>query len=125
MQSELSESSQNLEQPCQCVAFVWVVQLQWMLQSLYFCVTWVFVADGELTGTGRSAAFDVRVVIEMRGLVLGEGVLCEMCICLAGGGVGGVGGERVRGLGNLGLVILGGTSASLMYVGVWGEVGGW
>ena len=53
----------------------------------------VFVADGELTGTGRSAAFDVRVVIEMRGVVLGEGVLCEMCICLAGGGVGGVGGE--------------------------------
>ena len=51
------------------------------------------VADGELTGTGRSAAFDVRVVIEMRGVVLGEGVLCEMCICLAGGGVGGVGGE--------------------------------
>ena len=45
-----------------------------------FSVTWVFVADGELTGTGRSAAFDVRVVIEMLGVVLGEGVLCEMCI---------------------------------------------
>ena len=48
-----------------------------------FSVTWVFVAEGELTGTGHSAAFDVRVVIEMRGVVLGEGVLCEMCICLA------------------------------------------
>ena len=58
-----------------------------------FSVTWVFVADGELTGTGRSAAFDVRVVIEMRGVVLGGGVLCEMCIYLAGGGVGSVGGE--------------------------------
>ena len=58
-----------------------------------FSVTWVFVAEGELTGTGRSAAFDVRVVIEVRGVVLGEGVLCEMCICLAEGGVGGVGGE--------------------------------
>ena len=58
-----------------------------------FNVTWVFVADGELTGTGDSAAFDVRVVIEVCGVVLGEGVLCEMCICLAGGGVGGVGGE--------------------------------
>ena len=58
-----------------------------------FNVTWVFVADGELTGTRDSAAFDVRVVIEVRGVVLGEGVLCEMCICLAGGGVGGVGGE--------------------------------
>ena len=53
-----------------------------------FSVTWVFVADGELTGTLGSAASDVRVVIEMRGLMLGEGVLCEMCICLAGGGVG-------------------------------------
>ena len=51
-----------------------------------FNVTWVFVADDELTGTGGSAAFDVRVVIEMRGVVLGEGVLCEMCICLAGAG---------------------------------------
>ena len=60
-----------------------------------FSVTWVFVADGERTGTGRSAAFDVRVVIEIRGVVvvLGEGVVCEMCICLAEGGVGGVGGE--------------------------------
>ena len=58
-----------------------------------FGVTWVFVANGELTGTGGSAASDVRVVIELRGVVLGEGVLCEMCICLAGGGVGGVGGE--------------------------------
>ena len=54
-----------------------------------FSVTWVFVADGELTGTGSSAASDVRVVIEMRGVVLGNSVLCEMCICLAGGGVGG------------------------------------
>ena len=46
----------------------------------------MFVADGELTRTGGSAASDVRVVIEMRGVVLGEGVLCEMCICLAGAG---------------------------------------
>ena len=28
VQSGLSESCQNLEQPCQCVVFVWVVQLQ-------------------------------------------------------------------------------------------------
>ena len=56
-----------------------------------FSVTCVFVEEGELTGTGGSAASDVRVVIEMRGVVLGEGVLCEMCICLAGGGVGSVG----------------------------------
>ena len=66
-----------------------------------FCVTWMFVADGELTGTGGSAAFDVRVVIEMRGVVLGEGVLYEMCMRC-------VGGQCVKGLGNLGLVILGG-----------------
>ena len=51
-----------------------------------FIVTWVFVADGELTGTGGSAAFDVRVVIEMHGVVLGEGVLCEVYICLLGAG---------------------------------------
>ena len=29
----------------------------------------------------------------MGGVMLGKGVLCEMRICLAGGGVGGVGGE--------------------------------
>ena len=58
-----------------------------------FNVTWVFVADGELTGTGGSVASDVLVVIEMRGVVLGEGVLCEVCICLALGGVRSVGGE--------------------------------
>ena len=50
-----------------------------------FSVTWVFVADGELNGTGCWAASDVRVVIEMRGVVLSDGVLYEMCICLAGG----------------------------------------
>ena len=61
--------------------------------SIIFNVTWVFVADGELTGTGGSAAFDVRVVIEMRGVVLGEGFcVSEMFICLAEGGVGGGGG---------------------------------
>ena len=44
-----------------------------------FNVTWVFVADGKLTGTGDSAAFDVRIVIEVRGVVLGEGV-CVRCV---------------------------------------------
>ena len=90
-----------------------------------FSVTWVFVADGELTYTGGSAASDVRVVIEMRVVVPGEGVLREMCICLAGGGVEVAGGKGIRSLGNLGLVILGGTSVSLMYmyVGVWSEEG--
>ena len=58
--------------------------------TVVFNVTWVFVADGELTCTGNSVAFNVRVVIEMRGVVLGEGVLCEMCICLVGGGVEGL-----------------------------------
>ena len=80
---------------CVCVGNVVAV--------VVFSVTWVIVADGELTGTGGSAASDVRVVIEMRGVVSGEGVLCEMYSCLAGGGVGG---EWIRGLGNLGLVLL-------------------
>ena len=53
-----------------------------------FSVTLMFVADDELTGTRGSAASDVCVVIEMRGVVLVEDVLCELCICLAGGGVG-------------------------------------
>ena len=45
--------------------------------AVVFSVTWVFVADGELTGTGGSEASDVRVV--MRGVVLGEGV-CVRCV---------------------------------------------
>ena len=76
---------------CACVSSAVAVGV-----AIVFNVTWVFVADGELTGTGGSAAFDARVVIEVRGVVLGqlgEGVLCEVCICLDGGGVGGVGGE--------------------------------
>ena len=87
----LSEFGTTLSVCCVCVGSAVAVGVA----IVVFSVTWVFVADGELTGTGRSAAFDVRVVIEMRGVavVLGEGVLCEMCICLARGGVGGVGGE--------------------------------
>ena len=68
---------------CICVGSIVAVGVA----VVVFNVTWVFVADGELTGTGGSAAFDVR------GVVLGEGGLCEMCICLAGDGVGGVGRE--------------------------------
>ena len=74
---------------CVCVGSAVVV----VVAVVVFSVTWVFVADDELTGTRGSAASDVRVVIEMRGVVLDKGVLCEMCICLAGGGVGGVGEE--------------------------------
>ena len=85
----LSEFGTTLSVCCVCVGSA----VAEGVAIVVFSVTWVFVVDGELIGTGRSAAFDVRVVIEMRGVVLGEGVLCEMCICLAGGGVGGVGGE--------------------------------
>ena len=85
----LSEFGTTLSLCCVCVGSAVAVGVA----IVVFSVTWVFVAGGELTGTGRSAAFNVRVVIEVRGVVLGEGVLCEMCICLAGGGVGGVGGE--------------------------------
>ena len=79
----LSEFGTTQSVCCVCVGSAVAVGVA----IVVFSVTWVFVADGELTGTGGSAAFDVR------GVVLGEGVLCEMCICLAGGGVGGVGGE--------------------------------
>ena len=74
---------------CVCVCSTVAVGVTFVV----FSVTWVFVADDELTGTGGSVASDVYVVIEMRGVVLGEDVLCKMCICLAGGGVGGVGGD--------------------------------
>ena len=51
-----------------------------------FSVTWVFVADGELTGTGGSVASDVR------GVVLGEGV-CVRCVSVWLGRGRGVGGK--------------------------------
>ena len=78
----LSEFGTTLSLCCVCVGSAVAVGVA----IVVFSVTWVFVADGELTGTGRSAAFDVHVVIEVHGMVLGEGVLCEMCICLAGRG---------------------------------------
>ena len=74
----VSEFGTTLSMCCVCVGSAVAVGVA----IVEFNVTWVFVADGELTGTGDSAAFDVR------GMVLGEGVLCEMCICLAGGGGG-------------------------------------
>ena len=79
----------TLSMCCICVGNAVAV----VVAVVVFNITWVFVADGELTGTGGSAASDVRVAIEMRGVVPGEGVLCEMCIYLVGGGVGGVGAE--------------------------------
>ena len=117
----LSEFGTTLSVWCVCVGSAVAVGVAIVVLS----VTWMFVAEGELTGTGRSAAFEVRVVIEMRWVVLGEGVLCEMCICLAGGGVGGVGGEWVRGLGKLGLVILGGDVGEfdVCWCLWWGGVG--
>ena len=82
----VSEFGTTLSMCCVCVGSAVAVGVA----IVVFNVTWVFVADGELTGTGGSAAFDVRVVIEMRGVVISEGVLCEMCICLPrSGGVGG------------------------------------
>ena len=81
----VSEFGTTLSMCCVCVGSAVAVGFA----IVVFNVTWVFVMDGELTCTGDSAAFDVRVVIEVPGVVLGEGVLCEMCICLAGGGVGG------------------------------------
>ena len=87
----VSEFETTLSMCCICVGSAVAVGVA----IVVFNVTRVFVADGDdfETGTGGSAAFDVRVVIEVRGVVLGEGVLCEVCICLAGGGVGVVGGE--------------------------------
>ena len=86
------------DQPCSCHAFLssHATHVQYPMTWVQCsCGGWylVFVAHDGLTGTGNSVTSDVPVVIELRGVVLGEGVLCEMCICLAGGGVGGVRGE--------------------------------
>ena len=73
-------------------------------------------------------------VLEMS-VVRGESGVCDMCMCLARGGVGGVGGEWVTGLG-LGFTNSGGTWGEwdmclvfwLRWCGCgwcWGRVGGW
>ena len=80
----MSKFGTTLSMCCVCVGNAVAVGVA----VVVFSVTWVFVADDELTGTGGSAASDVHVVIEMRGVVPDEGVLFEMCICLAGHGVG-------------------------------------
>ena len=67
----VSEVGTTLSMCCVCVGSAVAVGVT----IVVFNVTWVFVADGELTGTGGSAAFEVR------GVVLAEGVLCEVCIC--------------------------------------------
>ena len=82
----MSKFGLTLSMCCICVGSAVAVGVA----IVVFNVTWVFVADDELTGADGSLSSNVRVVIEMRGVVLGEGVLCKMCICLAGGGVGGV-----------------------------------
>ena len=60
---------------------------------------------GGTRGSGvLSSACDVLEMIVLRGV----GGVCDMCMCLARGGVGGVGIELVRGLG-LGFNNSGGT----------------
>ena len=57
-------------------------------------------------------------------VVRGVGGVCDMCMCLARGGVGGVGGEWVTGLG-LGFTNSGGTwgkcDMCLFWLWCWGE----
>ena len=65
----VSEFGTTLSMCCVCVGSAVAVGVA----IVVFNVTWVFVADGVLTGTGDYAAFHVRVVIEVRGVVLGEG----------------------------------------------------
>ena len=62
----MSEFGTTLSMCCVCVGSAVAVGVA----IVVFNVTWVFVADGELTGTGGSATFDVRVVSEVRGVVL-------------------------------------------------------
>ena len=69
----MSKFGTTLSMCCVCVGSAVAVGVAVGVAIVMSNVTWLFVADGELTGTGGSAAFDVRVVIEMRGVVLGEG----------------------------------------------------
>ena len=70
----MSKFRSTLSMCCVCVGSTVAVGVA------VFSVTWVFVADGELIGTGGSVASNVRVMIEMRGVVLGEGVFCVRCV---------------------------------------------
>ena len=55
----MSEFGRTLSVCCVCVGSTVAVGVA----IVVFNVTRVFVADGELTGTGGSAAFDVRGVV--------------------------------------------------------------
>ena len=73
---------------------------------------------GHVGGTGGSGivsnAADVLWMSVVRGM-RGVGGVCEMCICLARGDVGGEGGEWMRGLG-LGFTSPVGTGGVLTFV---------
>ena len=71
--SVVSKFGTTLSMWCVCVGSAVAVGVA----VVVFSVTWVFVADGELTGTGGSASSDVRVVIEMGGVVK---VFCVRCV---------------------------------------------
>ena len=74
---------------------------------------------GSTHGSGvLSSACDVLEISVVRGV----GGVCDMCMCLARGGVGGVGGEWVTGLG-LGYTNSGGTWDMCLCFGCGGVVG--
>ena len=73
---------------------------------------------------GSGVSSSAGVVFEMS-VVRGVGGVCDMCMCFARDGVGGVGGEYVRGLG-LGFANPGGTGVKcdMCLCFVCGGVGG-
>ena len=46
-------------------------------------------------GTRGSGVLSSACVVQEMSVVRGVGGVCDMCMCLARGGVGGVGGERI------------------------------
>ena len=72
----VSEFGTTLSICCVCVGSAVAVGVT----IVAFNVIWVFVADGELTGTGCSAAFDVRVVIVYASRIISVKILLAVCM---------------------------------------------
>ena len=74
-----------------------------------------------MSGTrGSGVLFSTGDVLEMS-VVRGVGGVCDMCMCLARGGVGGEGGEWIRGLvvGFTNPVRTGGSVRRVSVFGLW------
>ena len=119
-----------------CVACVYAAKMSWCEDDGNVSVGsggGVVAVSAYMAGTRGSGVLSSAGDVPETSVVRCAGGVCDMCKCLARGGVGGVGGEWVTGLG-LGLTNSGGTWGEMGYVSVfwlrwcgwcWGIVGGW